>query len=157
MVARLSDLDDQKPGINIQTEGYTLTPSSSQMALKIQRHLVVPHHIHHPSLWQENQYLIGLRLRIVWKYKWPPPKMGSDATTSSHMAGTYHGRHGLRWQIWPDRSCSNQPRQGHSVLWVAIIRRTELGQYMRCCVHTVRSHQVGWQTSPTQHQTGKPG
>ena len=27
---RLSDLDDQKPGINIQTEDHTLTPPSSQ-------------------------------------------------------------------------------------------------------------------------------
>ena len=30
MAARLSDLDDQKPGINIQTEGNTLTPPSGQ-------------------------------------------------------------------------------------------------------------------------------
>ena len=26
MAARSSDLDDQKPGVNIQTEGHTLTP-----------------------------------------------------------------------------------------------------------------------------------
>ena len=30
MAARSSDLDNQKPGINIQTEGHTLTPPSSQ-------------------------------------------------------------------------------------------------------------------------------
>ena len=30
MATRLSDLDDQKPGINIQTEGHILTPPSSQ-------------------------------------------------------------------------------------------------------------------------------
>ena len=30
MATRLSDLDDQKPGVNIQTEGHTLTPPSSQ-------------------------------------------------------------------------------------------------------------------------------
>ena len=29
MATRLSDLDDQKPGINIQTEGHTLTLPSS--------------------------------------------------------------------------------------------------------------------------------
>ena len=28
MATRSSDLDDQKPGVNIQTEGYTLTPPS---------------------------------------------------------------------------------------------------------------------------------
>ena len=30
MAARLSDLDEQKPGTNIQKEGHTLTPPSSQ-------------------------------------------------------------------------------------------------------------------------------
>ena len=30
MASRLSDLDNQKPGINIQTEGHTLTPLSRQ-------------------------------------------------------------------------------------------------------------------------------
>ena len=30
LATRSSDLDDQKPGVNIQTEGYTLTPLSSQ-------------------------------------------------------------------------------------------------------------------------------
>ena len=82
----------------------------------------------------------------------------SDTTTPSCMAGANCGRHGSRWQIWPDRSCSDQPRQGHSVLWVVIIRRrTELGQGTRCCVHAVRNQLLGLQTSPTQHQTGKPG
>ena len=30
MTTRSSDLDDQKPRVNIQTEGHTLTPPSSQ-------------------------------------------------------------------------------------------------------------------------------
>ena len=30
MATRSSDLDDQKSGLNIQTEGHTLTPPSSQ-------------------------------------------------------------------------------------------------------------------------------
>ena len=30
MAARSSDLDDQKPGINIQIKGHTLTPPSGQ-------------------------------------------------------------------------------------------------------------------------------
>ena len=30
MAARLSDLDDQKLGVNTQTDGHTLTPSSGQ-------------------------------------------------------------------------------------------------------------------------------
>ena len=59
VAARLSDLDDQKPGINFQTEGHILTPPVAEMALKIQRHLEVPHHIHHLSLQQRNQHLIS--------------------------------------------------------------------------------------------------
>ena len=60
-------------------------------------------------------------------------------------AGTSCGRHGLRWQIWSNRSSSDQPWPGHPVLWVAIIRRrTELGQGMRHHVHSVRSHLLGW-------------
>ena len=30
MAARSSDLDDEKSGVNIQTEGHTLTPQSGQ-------------------------------------------------------------------------------------------------------------------------------
>ena len=39
-----------------------------------------------------------------------------------HMPGTSCGRHGLRWQIGPNRSSSDWPRLGHPVLWVAIFR-----------------------------------
>ena len=45
-----------------------VTPSHHQvakMALKIQRHLEVPHHVHHPALQQGNQHWTGLRLSIV--------------------------------------------------------------------------------------------
>ena len=82
----------------------------------------------------------------------------SDTITPSHMAGTNSGRHGLRWQIWLDRSCSDLPRQGNPVLWAVIIRRsTEVGQGVRHHNHIVRSHELGWQTSQTQCQTSKPG
>ena len=74
------------------------------------------------------------------------------------MVGTNCGRHGLRWQSWPNRSRSDQPRSGHPVLQVAVIRRrTEFGQGMGCCIHAVRHHQLGWQTSPTQCQTSELG
>ena len=61
------------------------TPSHHQVAitaLKIQRHLEAPHHTHHPSLWQGNQHLIGLRpvlfentgaLHWRWGVTPPPP------------------------------------------------------------------------------------
>ena len=54
MATRLSDQDDQKLGVNTQTEGHTSHQQAARMALKIQRHLVAPNDIHHPSLWQGN-------------------------------------------------------------------------------------------------------
>ena len=128
------------------------------MALKRQRHLVAPHHIHHPSLQRGNQCLTTLRLGIVWKYRWSLPKMGNDTTTLTCLAGTSCGRHGPRWQIWPNRSSSDWPRPGHFVLWVAIVRRrTEFGQGKGCLIHLVRSHLLGWQTNPSKCQSGKSG
>ena len=159
MASRLSNLDDQKPRINIQTEGHTLTPPSSQNGPEDPEAFgSTPSHS--PSQSQarkptpnqpEDSVLFGNTSDLHWRW-------GSNTTTSSCMAGAHHGRHGLRWQIQPDRSHSDWPRQDHSVLWVAIVRRRiELGKGMRCHVHAVRSHWLGWQTSPTQHQTGKPG
>ena len=63
------------------------TPSPHQvakMALKIQRHLEVPHPDHHPGLWQGNQHQTGLRLSIVWKYRLPPAEdeMSNTSTIS---------------------------------------------------------------------------
>ena len=81
-----------------------------------------------------------------------------DTTTTSCMAGTNCGKHGLRGQSWPDRSCSDWPRTGYLVLWPVIVRRrTELRQDERCHIHIVGRPCLGWQTSPTQHQTSKPG
>ena len=51
MVTKLSDLDNQRTGVNIQTEGHTPHHQVARMALKTQRHLVAPPPIHHPSLW----------------------------------------------------------------------------------------------------------
>ena len=50
MATRSSDLGDQKPGVNIQTKGHPLHCQVARMALKIKRHLVVPHCVYHPSL-----------------------------------------------------------------------------------------------------------
>ena len=52
MATQSSDLDDQKSGAIIHMEGHTSHHQVAKMALKRQRHLVVPHHAHHPSLWQ---------------------------------------------------------------------------------------------------------
>ena len=82
----------------------------------------------------------------------------SNTTTISCMVGANCGRHGSRWQSSPNRSCSDCSRLGHPVLWVAVIRgKTDLGQGVRCCIHTVRHHLLGWQTSPTQCQSSEPG
>ena len=67
MAARLSNLDEQKPGTNIQKEGHTLTPLSGQNGPEDRRHLGAPHPYHHPSLQQGNP--TALRLGIAWKYR----------------------------------------------------------------------------------------
>ena len=72
LAARSIDLDDQKPGINIQTEGHTLTPTKQlKWPWEDQRGIWrVPHPNHCPSLQCKETYTwMAMRLSIVWKYK----------------------------------------------------------------------------------------
>ena len=96
MATRSSDLDNQKPGVDIQTEGHTLTPPSGQNGSEDPEAFVAPHCIHHPSLQQGNQYLTCLRLGIVWKYSWAWLKM-EEQHDHLHMPG----RHQL-WKTWSE-------------------------------------------------------
>ena len=73
------------------------------------------------------------------------------------LGGATCGRHGLRWWIQPNRSSSDWHRLGHFVLWVVIIRRTQFGWGKGHLIHLVRSHLLGQQTSPSEHQSSKPG
>ena len=136
------------------------TPShywAADMALKRQRHLVAPPPIHHSSPQWGNQHLITLGLSIVWNTSNPYWIQGNYTTSPTHLAGTSCGGHGPRWQIQPNRSSSDGPRQSCPVLWVVIFRRrTELGWGVRCHIHAVRSHWLGWQTSPSQCQPSEP-
>ena len=50
VAARSSDLDDQMPGINIQTEGHTLTIPSGQNGPEDQEAFGSPYPDHHLSL-----------------------------------------------------------------------------------------------------------
>ena len=159
MATRLSDLVAQKPGINIHTEGHILTPPSRQnwpwRSRGIWKHPItftIPISGKETNTWLARDLLLfGNTGDLHWIWE-------NNTATTSCMAGANSGRHGSRWQIQPDRSSSYQPRKSCSLLWVAIIRKAnELGWGMRCCVHVVRSHWLGWQTSPTQCQTGKPG
>ena len=158
MAMRLSDLDDQKSGINIQTEGHTLTPPSGWNCPEDQEAFgSTLSHSPSQSLARkpapdlpETQYCLEIQATSTKDegVTPPPPHMWQAPIVE---------RHGLRWQSWPNRSHSDQPRSGHPVLQVAIIRRrAELGWGVRHHIHIFRSHQLGWQTSPTQCQTGKP-
>ena len=131
----------------------------ARMVLKRQRHLIVPHPNHHPSLWQgkltpdsrETWYWLGNTNDIYWR-------QGNHTTTPTCLTSASHGGHGLWWQIWPNRSSSDWPWLCHPVLSTVIIRRrTELGWGARCCIHTVGCYQLGQQTSPAQCQIGKSG
>ena len=114
---------------------------------------------------------ILITIPVSSKETWPPwdsvlpgntgdfhQRWESSTTSISHMTGANCGSYGARWQSWPNRSHSDQPRSGHPAICVAVIRRrTEFGWGMRHHVYTVRCHQLGWQMSPTQCQASKPG
>ena len=141
MAAKSSDLDDQKTGVNIQTEGHTLTPPSSQHGPEETETLVAPPPIHHHSPSEKptpdhpwTLVLFGNTCDLYWR-------QGNYTTTPTCPAGASCGRHGLRWQIQLNRSSSDWPRLSCLALWVPIFRRrTELGWGARCHVHAVRSH-----------------
>ena len=68
MAAKLSDLDDQKSGLNIQTDSHTLTPHSDWNGPEeAEAFGSTPSHVHHHSLQWGNQHLTALRLSIAWK------------------------------------------------------------------------------------------
>ena len=133
------------------------TPSPHQaarIALKIQRCLGAPHPNHHPSLQQGNPTTLRLSKNtgdLHWRWE-------SSTIPIICMASTNCGRHGARWQSWPNRSCNDRSRLGCPDLWVMVIRRrTEFGWGTRCHIYAVSHHQLGWQSSPAQCQAGKPG
>ena len=51
MAVNLSDFDDQWFGVNLQTEGHTLTPPSSQNGPGETEASDCAPPFHHPSLW----------------------------------------------------------------------------------------------------------
>ena len=123
MATRLSDLGDQKPGVNIQTKGHTLTPPSGWNGPEAQEVFGSAQSCS-PSWslarkpttdWPKTQYCLEIQV--------PTLKMGEQHHHPSHLAGVSCGRHGPRWQIQPNRGSCDRPRLGHPVLWVAIIRR----------------------------------
>ena len=81
VTTRLSDLADQKPGINIQTEGHTLISPSSQKALKTQRYLGTPHDVHlswsaartQTPDWSETQYCLEIHVTSTEDERVTPP------------------------------------------------------------------------------------
>ena len=155
MATRLSNLDDQKSGLNYQTEGHTKQPKCPYRSRGVWK-CPIPFTIPVSSketntclAW--DSVLSGNTGDLYWRQE-------SNTTTIWSMASANCRRHGLKWQSWPNRSHSDQPRLGHTVSWVALIRRrTEIGQGMRHHIYAVRHHQLGWQTSPTQCQASKPG
>ena len=69
MTTKTSDLYDQKTGVNIQTEGHTLTPPSGWNGPEETKVFGSTPPIYHPSPQPGNQHLTTLGLSIVWKYK----------------------------------------------------------------------------------------
>ena len=92
------------------------------MALKMQRHLGAPHHVHHPVSGKETNTYLAWDSVLFGNTGDLYQRCGSNTTTPSYLAGASCGRHGTTWQIQPDRGSSDRPKLGCSVLWAAIIR-----------------------------------
>ena len=143
---RSSDLEDFEPETKIQTEGHTLTPTNSQNGQENPEAFgSVPSCSPSQSPARkptpdspETQYCLEIHVKSTEDdMAIPPPPHTWQATNC--------GRHGLGRQNWPNRSCSDQPRTGCSVLWTAIIRRrTEHRWGERHHIHIIRSHCLGW-------------
>ena len=109
MATKLSDLDDQKSGGNIQTEGHTLTPPSGQNSPE-ETEAFGNTTSHSPSQsWvrkpapdhPETQYCLEIQVISTEDWGMTPPL--------AHLAGTSCGRHGPRWQVWPNRRVVTDP------------------------------------------------
>ena len=83
MAARSSDLDDQKSGVNIQTEGHTLAPSSSQNGPEeIEAFGSTPSHSPSQSLARkqmpdclETQYCLEIQVTLTEDREITPPPL----------------------------------------------------------------------------------
>ena len=146
MAGKLSDLDDQKTGAYIHTKGLTLTPPSDQHGPEeIEVFDSTPScspsqsPVRKPNTWLPwDSVLFGNTSDLYWRW-------GNYTTTPICLVGVSCGRHGLRWQIQPNRSSSDWPRPSCPVLWAAIFRRRiDLGWGVRCCIHAVRRYWLGW-------------
>ena len=83
MVSGLSDLDNQKPGNNIQTEGHTLTPPSGQNGPEDpEAFCSTPSHLPSWSLagkptpdWPETQYCLEIQVTSTGDVGVTPPPL----------------------------------------------------------------------------------
>ena len=145
VVITSSNLDDQKSGVVTHREGPTLTPMSGWNGLE-EIEAFGSTSSHSPS-WSpvRNQIYDCPETWYCLEIQVISTKYGELHHHPTHLAGASCERHALRWQIWPNRSSNDGPRPGHPVLWKVIFRRrTELELGMRCHVHAIRGHQLGW-------------
>ena len=124
MAAWSSDLDNQKSGATVQTEGHTLTPPKQLNRPWGDRSIwlhpitfTIPVSSEEANAWlPRDLVLFGSSSYLNWRWR-------NYTTTSTYLAGASGGRHALRWQIWPHGSGCDRPRPGHPILWKMIPRR----------------------------------
>ena len=121
MATRLSDLDYQKCGTNIQKEGHTLTPPSGQNGPED------PEAFGSAPSWSPSQSLVREpdcnETLLPGNTDDLHQRWESSTTSISFMAGASCGRHGARWQSWPNRSRSDGPGQA-----ILFYRQQSLGE-----------------------------
>ena len=113
MATRASELDDQKPGVNIQTEGHTLTPPSSQNGPEDPEALgSAPSHSPSQSLarkptpdWPETWYCLEIQVTSTEDGRvTPPPTHAWQAPVVEDM-------------VWDGKSRSHSERPGRAILF----------------------------------------
>ena len=126
MVARSSDLDNQKSGVNVQTKDHIPTPPSGQNSPEETEAIgSAPSHSLSQSLARmqtpdcpEAQYCLEIQVSLTKDGEIaPPPHMPVKppwCRTCSEMGN---------WEIRPHRSGSDRPQLGHPLLWMIPRRR----------------------------------
>ena len=117
MAAWSCDLDDQKSGATVQTEGHTLTLPNGQIdPEEMEASGSTPSHSPSQISGEEANAWLPWDSVLFGNSSYLNQRWRNYTTTSTCLAGTHGRRHASRHQIWPHRSGCDRPRS--SLAWV---------------------------------------
>ena len=109
MATRLSDLNDQKSGINVQTEGHTFIIPSCQMVLRRQRHLGVPLLFTIPVSGKEANARLPKNLDLFGNLSYLGLRWENSTTSYTYLAIPCGRVYAPKWEIRCHRSGIHRP------------------------------------------------